>query len=268
MGNNELKIFENSEFGSVRVVMKNEEPWFVVSDVCKYFGVSNRNRVMQSVDPEDKGGTQMDTPGGKQDVAVVNESGLYSVLFALQPSKARGVTDDYIEERQKKLRKFKRWVTSEVLPSIRKHGGYLYGQEQMTDEEMLCASLLFAQKKIEDRDRKIASLEKEKALLTKEVLTWRDEPLLNALVRKYAHEACGGNFACGWKSLFKELLYQHGINLESRKAQFKLQNPDKGAGATYKFLKQSEMPLAFSSITALCEKRGVDISALLEKKAG
>ena len=164
--------------------------------------------------------------------------------------------------------RFEKWVMEEVLPSIRKHGGYLYGQEQMTDEEMLCASLLFAQKKIEDRDRKIASLEKERALQTKEVLTWQDEPLLNALVRKYAHEACGGNFACGWKSLFKELLYQHGINLESRKAQFKLHNPDKGAGATYKFLKQSEMPLAFSSITALCEKQGVDISALLEKKAG
>lgn len=258
MGNNELKIFENSEFGSVRVVMKGEEPWFVGKDVAEILGYSNPNEaIMDHIDEEDKLNSKTlsscNLNLGQRGGWLVNESGVYSLI---------------ISSKRPSAKKFKRWVTSEVLPSIRKHGGYLYGQEQMTDEEMLCASLLFAQKKIEDRDRKIASLEKEKALLTKEVLTWQDEPLLNALVRKYAHEACGGNFACGWKSLFKELLYQHGINLESRKTQFKLHNPDKGAGATYKFLKQSEMPLAFSSITALCEKQGVDISALLEKKAG
>lgn len=258
MGNNELKIFENSEFGSVRVVMKGEEPWFVGKDVAEILGYSNPSKAIKDhVDEEDKLNNETlsscNLNLGQRGGWLVNESGLFSLALSSKLPSAK---------------KFKRWVTSEVLPSIRKHGGYLYGQEQMTDEEMLCASLLFAQKKIEDRDRKIASLEKEKALLTKEVLSWQDEPLLNALVRKYAHEACGGNFACGWKSLFKELLYQHGINLESRKAQFKLHNPDKGVGATYKFLKQSEMPLAFSSITALCEKQGVDISALLEKKVG
>lgn len=257
MGNNELKIFENSEFGSVRVVMKGEEPWFVGKDVAAALGYgqgkSLNNAIANHVYVDDKGVTKMMTPGGKQDVVIINESGLYALIFGSKMDSAI---------------RFKRWVTSEVLPSIRKHGGYLYGQEQMTDEEMLCASLLFAQKKIEDRDKRILVLESKNALLAKEALTWQDDSLLNALVRKYAHEACGGNFACGWKSLFKELLYQHGINLESRKAQFKLHNPDKGAGATYKFLKQSEMPLAFSSITALCEKQGVDISALLEKKAG
>ena len=253
MGNNELKIFENSEFGSVRVIVVDSEPWLVGKDVALALGYSNPQKALRDhVDDEDKTVNDSFTVNGTMGT-LINESGLFSLALSSKLPSAK---------------KFKRWVTSEVLTSIRKHGGYLYGQEQMTDEEMLCASLLFAQKKIEDRDRKIASLEKEKALLTKEVLSWRDEPLLNALVRKYAHEACGGNFACGWKSLFKELLYQHGINLESRKAQFKLHNPDKGAGATYKFLKQSEMPLAFSSITALCEKRGVDISALLEKKAG
>ena len=254
MGNNELKIFENSEFGSVRVVMKNEEPWFVGKDIVDILKYQNGSRdINRHVDEEDRNKMMLFDGKQNKESIIINESGLYSLILCSKLPSAK---------------KFKHWVTSEVLPSIRKHGGYLYGQEQMTDEEMLCASLLFAQKKIEDRDRKIAFLEKEKALLTKEVLTWQDEPLLNALVRKYAHEACGGNFACGWKSLFKELLYQHGINLESRKAQFKLHNPDKGAGATYKFLKQSEMPLAFSSITALCEKQNVDISALLEKKAG
>ena len=66
----------------------------------------------------------MNTPGGLQNFAIINESGLYSLLFALQPTKARGVSDEYIEKRCKELKRFKRWVTSEVLPSIRRHGMY------------------------------------------------------------------------------------------------------------------------------------------------
>lgn len=125
---NELTVFNNEEFGEIRTITIDGEPWFVAADVCVYFGVSNRNRIMQSVDAEDKGGTQMDTPGGVQTVAIVNESGLYSVLFALQPNKARGVSKAYIEDRQDKLHRFKRWVTHDILPTIRKTGGY------MTDE--------------------------------------------------------------------------------------------------------------------------------------
>ena len=123
--NNGIQVFENSDFGKVRVVERNGEPWFVAADVCTYFGVTNRNRIMQAVDAEDKGGTQMDTPGGIQTVAVVNESGLYSMLFALQPTKARSVSEEYIAERQTKIHNFKRWVTHEVIPSVRKHGAYI-----------------------------------------------------------------------------------------------------------------------------------------------
>lgn len=255
MGNNELKIFENSEFGKLSVLVIDGKEYFPAIECAEILGYAKgRNAVSTHCRYALKRGVpHPQNPEKIIEMIFIPESDLYRLI---------------IKSKLPSAERFEKWVMEEVLPSIRKHGGYLYGQEQMTDEEMLCASLLFAQKKIEDRDRKIASLEKEKALLTKEVLSWQDDSLLNALVRKYAHEACGGNFACGWKSLFKELLYQHGINLESRKAQFKLHNPDKGAGATYKFLKQSEMPLAFSSITALCEKQGVDISALLEKKAG
>ena len=73
----------------VRTVLVDGEPWFVAKDVCDHFGVTNRNRVMQYVDDEDKGGTQIDTPGGRQNITTVNESGLYTLLFHLQPSKAR-----------------------------------------------------------------------------------------------------------------------------------------------------------------------------------
>lgn len=111
------------------------QPRFVAGDVCDYFGVTNRNRVMQGVDPEDKGGTQIETPGGRQTVTTINESGLYSLLFSLQPQKARGVSDDQIAARMEQVRRFKRWVTSEVLPAIRKTGQY-GAVEQITRSDL------------------------------------------------------------------------------------------------------------------------------------
>lgn len=120
---NDLQIFIYQS-NQVRTVQQDGEPWFVLKDVCDYFGVTNRNRAMQSIDEDEKGGTQMDTPGGKQNLTTINESGLYHLLFAIQPQKARGVSDEYIERRTKQIHDFQRWVTHEVLPSIRKHGMY------------------------------------------------------------------------------------------------------------------------------------------------
>jgi prophage antirepressor-like protein len=124
----------------VRTLDINGEPWFVTGDVCDYFGVTNRNRVMQHVDPEDKGGTQIDTPGGRQTVSIVNESGLYTLLFHLQPTKARGLTDSEVEAKTALVRSFRRWVTHEVLPAIRQRGGYLTpeaAEEALTDPDFI-----------------------------------------------------------------------------------------------------------------------------------
>ena len=121
---NNLKVFSYEE-KEVRTVLIDGEPWWVAKDICDVFGETNRNRAMQSLDEDEKGYTQMNTPGGNQQLAIVNESGLYALLFAMQPTKARGVSDEYIAERQAVLKKFKKWVTSEVLPSIRKHGAYI-----------------------------------------------------------------------------------------------------------------------------------------------
>lgn len=142
----------------VRTVEMNGQPWFVAADVCNYFGVTNRNRIMQQVDEEDKGGTQMDTPGGQQNVTVINESGLYSLLFAMQPQKARGVTDEYIAARTKQLNAFRRWVTHDVLPSIRKTGGYIAGQETLSPEELMAKALLVAKQTLAERDARINEL--------------------------------------------------------------------------------------------------------------
>ncbi len=107
---NALQVFENPEFGSIRTVEIDGEPWFVGKDVAVALGYSNpRKALADHVDKEDKGVTKCDTPSGPQQMTIINESGLYSLILS---SKLPGA------------KKFKRWVTSEVLPSIRKTGGY------------------------------------------------------------------------------------------------------------------------------------------------
>lgn len=124
---NKLKIFESKEFGQVRIVTIDNEPWFVGKDICSAFGDTNYRRSLLKIDDDEKGVSQIDTPGGKQNMVIVNESGLYSLLFSMEPQKAN-MDSILIEERVQKLKKFKRWVTSEVLPSIRKHGAYMTEQ--------------------------------------------------------------------------------------------------------------------------------------------
>ena len=124
---NDVKIFENAEFGSVRVTELNGEPWFVGKDICEAFGDTNYRRSLANIDDSDKGVSQMDTPGGKQNMVIINESGLYSLLFQMQPQKAKGVSqnDAQVEERMEMVRRFRRWITHEVIPSVRRNGIYM-----------------------------------------------------------------------------------------------------------------------------------------------
>ena len=108
---NEIKIFENSEFGRVRSLMINDEPYFIGKDVAEILGYSNtRDAIYKHVHEEDKGVAKCDTLGGNQELTVINESGLYALIFGSKLPKAK---------------EFKHWVTSEILPSIRKHGAYM-----------------------------------------------------------------------------------------------------------------------------------------------
>lgn len=109
--NNEIRIFENEQFGKVRTLLIDGQPWFVGKDVAEALGYTNsRKTLIDHVDEEDKGVTKRDTLGGNQKLTIINESGLYCLIIK---SKLEGA------------RQFKRWVTSEVLPSIRKYGAYL-----------------------------------------------------------------------------------------------------------------------------------------------
>lgn len=118
------------EFEKVRTLEINGEIWFVGKDICALFGDKNHKRSLGRIDDEDKKKVELtDSLNRKQIATVINESGLYSLLFAMQPQKAHngGGSDEYpIETRQRveKIHKFKHWVTSKVLPSIRKYGAF------------------------------------------------------------------------------------------------------------------------------------------------
>lgn len=106
----DLEIFKNDEFGEVRTVLINDEPYFVAKDITDRLGFSNgRDAISKHVDDEDKGVAKCDTLGGAQEYTVINESGLYSLVLSSKLESAK---------------KFKRWITREVIPEIRKTGGY------------------------------------------------------------------------------------------------------------------------------------------------
>lgn len=108
--NNNLMIFENPEFGAVRSILIDGEPWFVAADVCKALELEKTNRALSRLDDDEKGAHSVSTPGGRQRMSIISESGLYSLILGSRKPEARA---------------FKRWITHEVIPSIRKHGAYM-----------------------------------------------------------------------------------------------------------------------------------------------
>ena len=125
---NELQIFNNEEFGSVRTITKDNEPMFCLADVCKALEINNASQLKTRL-KEDGVITNevIDNLGRKQNAAFINESNLYKVIF---------------QSRKPSSEKFTYWVTDEVIPSIRKNSGYIADQEQMTPEQILANALI------------------------------------------------------------------------------------------------------------------------------
>lgn len=145
--NSQLQIFKNNEFGQVRALEINGEPYFVGKDVAEVLGYAEpRSAVSKKVDEEDKGVSKIATPSGTQEMTIINESGLYSLILSSKLPNAK---------------KFKRWVTSEVLPQIRKTGGYIGTDNNMTDEEIMARALMVAQNTINKKNELLQAKEKE-----------------------------------------------------------------------------------------------------------
>lgn len=138
-----MTVFKNlvhPEFGELRTVEIDGEPWFVGKDVAAALGYTNsRDAIATHVFADDKGGVEsIDTLEGRQKMTIINESGLYALVFG---------------SRLKIAKDFKHWVTSEVLPSIRKNGAYIRNQENMTPAEIVAHGFIAAQKIIEEREK-------------------------------------------------------------------------------------------------------------------
>lgn len=151
----ELKIFENPAFGQVRIVEREGEPWFVGKDVAQTLGYSNtKDALARHVDDEDKrqedGVVILDPMGREQHPTIINESGLYSLVLSSKLPTAKA---------------FKRWITSEVIPSIRKNGGYIAGQAELSPEELMARALMVAQKTLAERDARISALTVENQIM-------------------------------------------------------------------------------------------------------
>lgn len=147
----ELKVFENPAFGQVRTIEIDNEPWFVGKDVAEALGYRDTSDALKKhVDADDKLTRRFADSGQAREMYIINESGLYSLILS---SKLPGAKE------------FKRWVTSEVIPSIRKTGGYIKGQETMTPDELMAKALMVAQQTLADREARISQLTVDKAIM-------------------------------------------------------------------------------------------------------
>lgn len=202
---NELAIFNNPEFGELRTVEIGGEPWFVGKDVACALGYgegkSLANAVASHVDDEDKGVTELMTPGGRQKFVIINESGLYSLVLSSKLPTAK---------------KFKRWVTSEVLPSIRKNGAYSLNMSR----ELRAVIVV---------DQRVTKVQEETNALRQDFETFKfDMPILGVeetriteAVKRKGVECLGGKESPAYRNkglrsrvyqdIYKELKRQFGV---------------------------------------------------------
>ena len=144
---NQLQVFNNTEFGRVRTMMIKGSPWFVAKDVCECLGITKHRDAVSRLDGDERGSVEVDTLGGTQQMAAVNEYGLYSLVLSSRKPSAKA---------------FKRWITHEVIPAIRKHGAYMTGEtleQALTSPDFLIR--LATELKTEQEARRLAEAQIE-----------------------------------------------------------------------------------------------------------
>lgn len=228
---NEIEIFKNEEFGEVRSMMTDGEVWFVGKDICKIFGDTNTNRSIGRIDNEDKIIKDIiDSMGRKQNITMVNESGLYSLLFQMQPQKANkkdGVSDAYpieTQDRIKKLSKFKHWITSDVLPTIRKTGGYVNDDELFVNtylpfadqqtKSMFWQTLHTIRKQNEQITKQKEQLEHKQEIINGfcDIDVYTKRTIINRICKRTSTN----NFATRWLELYHCFKETYHIDLSTR----------------------------------------------------
>lgn len=235
---NHLQIFKNADFGSIRAVEIDGEPWLVGKDVALALGYENQNRdIIRHVDAEDRKTLDAKTQYhfgielGQRGGWLINESGLYSLVMSSKLPAAK---------------KFKRWVTSEVLPAIRKNGGYITGQETMTDAELMATALLMAKKTI---DNKQAEIERKQAQITE----MQPKAVFADAVSSSKHTILVGELA--------KILRQNGVDTGEKRLFETLRKEGylvRRKGSDYNMPTQRSMDMGLFEVkeTAVCHSNG------------
>ena len=254
METKDIQVFSNPEFGSLTTIMIDNKPWFIGNEVARLLGYENtRDALKKRVDEEDKNTVAIrdGNQRGNPNKTIINESGLYSLILSSKLPSAK---------------KFKHWVTSEVLPTIRKHGVY------MTDEAIekailnpdfiiqLATQLKEEKQKRLEAEQRNTELSATNAALTKQTNTWDDSAIINSLIRAYASYRCLGVFAKAYNIFYKKLNYSLHINLRSRRVKSTNQK-----APLIDFIKKKEMPDALKIAVAMCEESGIETGTIISE---
>ncbi len=246
----ERKVFDKN----FRIWGTLENPLFLAKDVAEWLDLSNVSDMISRVDVDEV--TKLNLGGLQGECNFLTEDGLYEVLM---------------QSRKPIAKQFKKKV-KEILKDIRKHGGYInnadllvntYFDDIPEDQKAIVKGLL---QNIESKQKKITALDKENDLLAERALQWADRPLINALVRAYGR-SLSGDYSTAWGDFKKELLYRHGINLNTRITHYLNNTGKKTKPRTLDMLDDSELQKALSTAAALCRENNVDISDIIDKKA-
>ncbi len=237
----DIQTFTNTEFGDVRVVDVNGDPWFVGKDVATALGYSNPNEaITDHIFENDKLNSKMLSSLGQRGGWLINESGLYSLIMSSKLPSAN---------------KFQRWVTSEVLPSIRKHGAYMTPatlMEAMQKPENIMALL----EKLKDEQLKNRELEETLKVFSDEIKTWDNRTIIRTLVSGLTGKLFGSNFGMGFKYFYNQFDHKYGTKLSIRK-------PTGTSKSILDTLSETELVKGVRLAVILCRDNGVDVNKLI-----
>lgn len=159
-----IMAFENAEFGTIRTVTNNGEPWFVAKDIAEILGYSNTAAMTRILFEDEKGMQILHTPGGDQNITTLNEPGFYHAIMQRRSSWVKN------DDARSRVEAFQRWVVHDVLPAIRKTGGYMAARPDETPEEIMARALLVANDTMRRQRERIEGLAAENAELRPKAL--------------------------------------------------------------------------------------------------
>ena len=244
-----IHSFISDQFGEIRTVMKDGEPWFVAADVCRALELANVGNALARLDDDEKSSirsTDVTSNGGNPNISIVNEPGLYTLVLGSRKPEAKA---------------FKRWITHEVIPTIRKHGAYMTPEKLEEallnpDTVIKLAHQLKQERKLRQQAewRERLAVAKSKILMV-EAQEWDYIEIINALMRKCAASHFAGQFQLAYDELHRQIRYKHGIALKNRK---------KAKNASWlSTAKPEELPKIAQVAATICESRGMDISDVI-----